>query len=87
MAEGQAARAAENADATLERRVSYAIEPIWQGQTVVIMASGPSLTLEQVRRVAIAKLKDRCRVIAVNDAIFIAWWADWLHAYDSRWWF
>ena len=64
----------------------WSIPEIWPGETVVIMASGPSLDLTQVRHVALARLEERCRVIAVNDAIFVAWWADWLHACDFKWW-
>ena len=52
----------------------------------VIVAGGPSLTLAQVRHVARARLANRCRVIAVNDAIYPCWWADWLHACDIKWW-
>jgi hypothetical protein len=64
----------------------YIIEPIWRGRTAVIIAGGPSVTVRQIRHVAIARLEDRCRIIAVNDAIYLAWNSDWLHAYDSRWW-
>jgi hypothetical protein len=40
----------------------------------------------QVRHVALARLENKCRVIAINDAIFVAWWADWLHGCDYKWW-
>jgi hypothetical protein len=59
---------------------------LWAGKTAVILAGGPSLSLAQVRRVAMARLEDRCRVMAVNDAVFVAWFADWLHACDFKWW-
>ena len=65
--------------------MSYRIEPIWTGRTVVILGGGQSLTAEVVRQVAIARQRNRCRVIAVNDAIYLAWWADWLHAADCKW--
>jgi len=64
----------------------WPIPVMWPGATVVCIAGGPSLTLTQVRRVAIARLEERCRVIAVNDAIYVAWFADWLHATDNKWW-
>jgi hypothetical protein len=60
--------------------------PDWNGKTIVVIASGPSLNLKDIRHVARARLADRCRVIAVNDAIFVAWFADWLHACDGKWW-
>lgn len=53
---------------------------------VVIIAGGPSLTLAQVRAVGIARSQDKCRVIAVNDAVYPCWFADVLHAGDERWW-
>lgn len=64
----------------------YKVEPIWEGQTVVIVGSGPSLSLQQIRTVAIARAEKHCRVIAVNDAIYPCFWADWLHAGDLKWW-
>ncbi len=60
--------------------------PSWTGLTVAVLAGGPSLSTAQVRLVAIARLEDRCRVIAVNDTVFLAWWADWLHSSDLKWW-
>jgi len=36
--------------------------------------------------VALARLENRCRVIAVNDAFTVAWFADWLHACDQKFW-
>lgn len=53
---------------------------------VVILGGGPSLTASQIRDVAWARLDGRCRVIAVNDSVYLAWWADWLHAADGNWW-
>lgn len=65
---------------------SYRVDPIWAGQRVVIIGGGPSVTPEQIHRIARAKLAGAVKVIAVNDAIYLAWWADWLHACDSSWW-
>jgi hypothetical protein len=57
---------------------------LWPGETVVILASGPSLCADDV---------DYCRghakVIAVKDAVQLAPWADVLYgcgADASRWW-
>lgn len=53
----------------------------WPGSTIVCVATGPSLTREDVdmaRRIG--------RVIAVNDAYRYAPWADVLYAADAAWW-
>ena len=52
----------------------------------VCVASGPSLALSQVRFIGMARAQDRIRVIAVNDAIWLCWFADILHASDTKWW-
>lgn len=66
----------------------YKIEPMWQGMTGIVIASGPSLSLRQIRLIARAKHfpGSKIRVIAVNDAVYGAWWADWLHSCDQSWW-
>lgn len=64
----------------------YRVPRIWPGETVVVVGSGPSLSFAQLRVLAKARLEGRCRVIAVNDAIFWCWWADWLHGCDFKWW-
>ena len=53
----------------------------WQGEDVVCIASGPSLTVEQVEYV-----RGKARVIAVNDNYKLAPWADAIYACDHRWW-
>ena len=58
----------------------------WDGETAVLIAGGPSLSLDQVRTVARAHLAGRCRAIAINDAIYVAWFADILYACDLKWW-
>lgn len=55
--------------------------PYWEGQTVVIAASGPSLTENDVLYV-----RDKAKFIAVNDVYHIAPFADVLYASDARWW-
>lgn len=54
---------------------------LWPGSTVVLLASGPSLTQEDVDYV-----RGKARVIAVNTTYQIAKWADAVYATDSRWW-
>jgi hypothetical protein len=68
--------------------VRFKVEPIYSGRTVIIVAGGPSLSLEQTRLIARARHtpESRFRVIAINDAIYPCFWADWLHACDLGWW-
>jgi hypothetical protein len=54
---------------------------LWDGETVVCIASGPSLTPEDVEAV-----RGRARVIVVNTSYQIAPWADVLYAADAKWW-
>lgn len=53
----------------------------WAGQTCVILATGPSLTQEDVDY-----CRGRARVIAINNAVFIALWADAMYATDAQFW-
>lgn len=61
------------------------VVPLWRGLTTVLIASGPSLTHEQVRRVRAARETCAVRVIAVNDAYLLAPWADVHYAADEHW--
>ncbi len=69
--------------AAKQEHVGYATVPkLWPGGTVVCIASGPSLTTEDV---------NYCHgradgVIVVNDNYKLAPWADALIASDHRWW-
>ena len=58
----------------------------FSGRTVCVIAGGMSVTARAVRHIALSRMNDKCRVIAVNDAVYLAWWADWLHAGDYKWW-
>lgn len=53
----------------------------WRGDTVVCVASGPSLTPADVEA-----CRGRARVIAINDNFRLAPWADVLYACDLPWW-
>lgn len=55
--------------------------PDWSGDVCAIIASGDS-----VRPVAVNQLKNRCRVIVVNNNHELAPWADVLYAADYKWW-
>lgn len=59
-------------------------EPIvrrWPGATIVCVASGPTLT-----EADLAVVRGRAPVVAVNDAIRLAPWADVLYSSDRGWW-
>jgi hypothetical protein len=57
------------------------VERKWPGSTFVILASGPSLCLEDVEL-----CRGKTRVIAINDAVRLAPWADVLYGGDGQWW-
>ena len=54
---------------------------LWRGETVVVLASGPSLSGPQIHHLALARLGGQCRVIAIKQTVYLAWWSDWVH-----WW-
>ena len=59
----------------------------WADFTVVCIASGPSLTSEDVDRVRQWLIAaDNRRVIVTNNTYQLAPWADVLYAMDSAWW-
>lgn len=53
----------------------------WKSETVVIVASGPSLTRKQVEY-----CRGKARVLVINDNYKLAPWADALYACDGDWW-
>lgn len=61
----------------------WLVEPDWQGETAVILGSGPSVIAAMPE---ISAARDRARVIAVNDAWKLSPWAELLWATDYRWW-
>lgn len=58
-----------------------AVPKLWPGETVVLLATGPSLCQADVDYV-----RGKARVIAVNDAWKLCPWADALYGTDARWW-
>lgn len=54
---------------------------IWDGETVVCIASGPSLTREDVEYV-----RGKARVIVINTSYVLAPWADVMYAADAKVW-
>lgn len=57
------------------------VDKLWPGATIVCIASGPSLTAEDVDYV-----RGKARVIVVNTSYKLAPWADVLYAADPLWW-
>jgi hypothetical protein len=72
--------------------------PQWRGATVVCIATGPSITAQQINTVRAARDAGRVRVIAINDMGLsyrlgadlqpspTAPWADVWYAADARFW-
>jgi hypothetical protein len=58
----------------------------WERMTVVCIASGPSVTQQQLEIVRRARERDAVRVIVVNDMYLVAPWADVLYFADDKWW-
>lgn len=58
----------------------HTVYPAWRGETVYLIGCGPS-----VRPADVDRLRGR-RVIAINDSVFLAPWADVCYACDARWW-
>jgi hypothetical protein len=70
----------------------WTVQPEWQGETVVIIGGGPSLTPEQVEYVEHHSwqmidgfVRHDLRIIAINNVVRIAPWADLLYFCDVRW--
>lgn len=58
----------------------WSVPRLWPGATVAILATGASLTQDQVDAVR------GLPVIAINDAFRLAPWAAMLYAADTQWW-
>jgi hypothetical protein len=55
--------------------------PDWRGQSVVLVASGPS-----ARDAGIDRARGRARVLCINNSYKLAPWGDALYACDEKWW-
>ena len=62
------------------------VAPEWGAATAVLIGGGPSLTVEQVHHVGVARAAGYVRVIAVNDAYRVAAFADVCYFADAEWW-
>lgn len=60
--------------------MSYTVPRMFEGQTVAVLATGPSMSQE------VADSVRELPCIAVNDAFRFAPWAAILYAADRRWW-
>jgi hypothetical protein len=58
----------------------HVVPRLFEGETIACLATGPSLTAEDVDYV-----RGKARVIAINDAWRLAPWADCLYSSDRRW--
>jgi hypothetical protein len=55
--------------------------PDWRGETVAIIASGPT-----AKKAGVELLQGRARVLAINESWQLCPWADALYGCDARWW-
>lgn len=62
------------------------ISPEWTGRPCVCVAPGPSLSVPQLDMIREWRLRNGCRVIAINDNYRCMPWADALYFADYRWW-
>ena len=58
----------------------------YKDETVVIIATGPSLNKEQIEEVEKAHKAGKCRVITINNSYQLAPWADIHVACNDNWW-
>lgn len=62
--------------------VRWTIPRLWEGATVAVLASGPSMSQTVADQVHVAGIQ----AIAVNTTFQLAPWAAVLYAADSAWW-
>jgi hypothetical protein len=62
--------------------VKWTVPKLWDGETVAILASGPSLTADTAIRIRERKIP----AIAINTSFLRAPWAAMLYAADAAWW-
>jgi hypothetical protein len=66
--------------------MQHRIDREWVGLPCVCVATGPSLSEQQLEMVRAWRARDGCRVIAINDNYQCMPWADALYFADHRWW-
>lgn len=62
--------------------MKWSVPKIWEGKTVAILASGPSMSQEVADKVRAKGIP----TIAINTTFRLAPWADMLYAADPQWW-
>ena len=55
--------------------------PDWTGKVCAIVASGPS-----AKSAPISLLRDKAKVIVINESYQLCPWADVLYGCDAQWW-
>lgn len=61
---------------------AWTVPRLWEGKTVVVLASGPSMS----KAVVDAVFSSGLPTIVVNSTFKLAPWADMLYAADAAWW-
>lgn len=60
---------------------------LWPESTIVILASGPSLSVADIATCrSIASVDHDTHILAIKDSVRLADWAEALYACDRRWW-
>lgn len=62
--------------------MTWTVPRLWPGQTIAVLATGPSMSQEVADKVLAAEVP----AIAVNDAFRLAPWAAILFSSDLEWW-
>ena len=62
------------------------VPELWPGSTIVCIASGSSMSATPIDLIRHWREIGGCRVIAINDNIKLAPWADILYFADVKWW-
>ena len=62
------------------------IQKKYTGETCVIVATGPSLSRDQILITAFAHAHNKCKVITVNNAYKLVPFADAHISYNKNWW-
>lgn len=62
------------------------IEPKFEGETAVLIATGPSISREEVNFVRIAQRKDQCRIFTINNSYQLAPETDVHVSCNEDWW-
>jgi len=76
---------AENEDRQgrrVEAAMEWSVPRMWEGKTVAILGSGPSMSKAVAERIHAAAIP----TIAINTTFRLAPWADMIYAADARWW-